>query len=196
MSGQSNIAAKMGRKFNLENDKETLRKVLKHMQELENAGFQFEAAEASFELLVRREIGRMKRFLDLDHYRVVVLKANSTEPLSEATVKITVNGQTAHRVAEGDGPVNALDGALKTALIAHYPAIANVHLTDYKVRVTNSREEAAAKVRVVMECRRKTTAGEWDTFGTIGVSGNIIDASWQALLDAYEFHLIHAEEGA
>ena len=196
VSGQSNIAAKMGRKFNLEGDRETLRKVLKHMQELENAGYQFEAAEASFELLVRREIGRLRKFFELDHYRVVVLKTNSTDPMAEATVKITVNGKSEHHVAEGDGPVNALDGALKRAMLPHYPAIANVHLTDYKVRVINSREETAAKVRVVIECRRKTEAGQWDTFGTIGVSSNIIDASWQALVDAYEFHLIHAEEGA
>ncbi len=93
LSGQSNIAAKAGRKFDIEQDKATLRRVLERVQDLENAGYQFEAAEASFELLLRKEIGRYKRFIDLDHYRVVVLKTHATEPVSEATVKLRVNGQ-------------------------------------------------------------------------------------------------------
>jgi 2-isopropylmalate synthase len=197
MSGASNIAAKAGRKFDLEHDKATLRKVLEQVQDLENAGYQFEAAEGSFELLVRKTIGRYRRFFDLDHYRVVVLKANGGEPVAEATVKLRVNGAAEHHVAEGDGPVNALDGALRKALLPHYPAMASIHLTDYKVRVINSRDETAAKVRVVIECRRSTgPSGPKELFGTIGVSGNIIDASWQALVDAYEYHLLHVLEAA
>jgi 2-isopropylmalate synthase len=97
-------------------------------------------------------------------------------------------------VAEGDGPVNALDGALRQALKNHLPAIHGVHLADYKVRVINSREETAAAVRVTIECRREKADGTKELFGTVGVSGNIIDASWQALVDAYEYHLIHVEE--
>ena len=124
------------------------------MQDLENQGYQFEAAEASFELLLRKEIGRYKRFFELDHYRVVVLKSESKETISEATVKLHAGGKTEHRVAEGDGPVAALDGALRLALRPHFPAIDQVHLTDYKVRVINSKEETAAKVRVVIECKR------------------------------------------
>jgi 2-isopropylmalate synthase len=196
LSGVSNIATKAGKKFNLENDKETLRKVLGRVQDLENQGYQFEAAEASFELLVRKEIGRYRPFLHLDHYRVVVLKQNGNFPVSEATVKVRVGDVAEHRVSEGDGPVNALDGALRQALKNHMPAIKDVHLVDYKVRVINSREETAAAVRVVIECRRHKADGS-DTseiFGTVGVSGNIIDASWQALVDAYEYHLMHVEE--
>src|SRR5690606_11019755 len=113
LSGVSNIATKAGRKFNIEQDKATLRKVLERVQDLENEGYQFEAAEASFELLLRKQIGRYRSFFDLDHYRVVVLKQNGGEPVSEATVKLKVNGHPEHRVAVGDGPVNALDGALR-----------------------------------------------------------------------------------
>jgi 2-isopropylmalate synthase len=122
-----------------------------------------------------------------------VLKSEGSEPIAEASVKLSVNGQSAHTVAEGDGPVNALDFALRKALLPHFPALKDVHLVDYKVRVINSKDETAAKVRVVVESRR-ASAGKYDHFGTIGVSGNIIDASWQALLDAYEYHLLHVEE--
>ena len=196
LSGASNIAAKAGKRFDIENDKETLRRVLNKVQDLENAGFQFEAAEASFELLLRKEIGRYKRFVDLEHYRVIVQRNETGEPISEATVKLHVDGHLEHRVAEGDGPVNALDGALRRALKPHYPAIEHVHLTDYKVRVINSKDETAARVRVVIECRRDKGDGTRDLFGTIGVSENVIDASWQALVDAYEYHLILTEEQA
>ncbi|HUB24746.1 MAG TPA: citramalate synthase [Tepidisphaeraceae bacterium] len=194
LSGSSNIAVKAGKKFNLEHDKALQRKVLEKVQHLENAGYQFEAAEASFELLVRKLLGRHQSFFDLEHYRVVVFKSNSGEPIAEATVKLRVNGVVEHHVAEGDGPVNALDGALRQALVPHYPAMNDVHLTDYKVRVINSRAETAAKVRVVIECRHSGSDGTHAAFGTIGVSGNIIDASWQALVDAYEYHLIHVSE--
>jgi 2-isopropylmalate synthase len=194
LSGATNIAVKAGRKFNIENDKATLRRVLEKVQDLENAGYHFEVAEGSFELLVRREIGQYRSFLELMHYRVEVLKQNGGDPVSEATVKLRVNGQDEHRVAEGDGPVNALDSALRRALKNHFPQIEQLHLTDYKVRVINSRDETAAKVRVVIECRRDRTDGARESFGTIGVSENIIDASWQALVDAYEYHLLHCGE--
>src|SRR5687767_9575391 len=190
LSGASNIAAKAGKKFDIESDKATLRRVLERVQDLEHAGYQFEAAEASFELLLRREIGRYRQFFKLDHYRVVILKLEATAAIAEATVKLHVNGQMEHTVAEGDGPVNALDAALRKALTPHYPAIAGVHQTDYKVRVINSRAETAASVRVIVECKRDRDDGgdTRDIFGTIGVNTNIIDASWQALVDAYEYH--------
>lgn len=193
LSGVSNIA-KAGKKFDIENDKETLRRVLNKVQDLEHLGYQFEVAEASFELLLRKEIGRYKRFFDLDHYRVSVLKTNGSDPVSEATIKLKVGQAVEHRVAEGDGPVNALDGALRQALKNHLPGIKNVHLVDYKVRVINSRDETAAAVRVIIECRRTKADGASEIFGTVGVSGNIIDASWQALVDAYDYHLLHVEE--
>jgi 2-isopropylmalate synthase len=194
LSGASNIAAKAGRKFQIENDKLVLRRVLEKVQNLENKGFHFEVAEASFELLVREEIGKRKKFFDLEGYRVSVVKKNGGEPVSEADVKLRVSEKTEHRIAEGDGPVNALDNALRASLQLHYPQIAQVHLTDYKVRVINSHDETAAIVRVVIESRRDRANGTKEIFGTIGVSGNIIDASWQALVDAYDYHLIHAAE--
>ncbi|HYO10268.1 MAG TPA: citramalate synthase [Tepidisphaeraceae bacterium] len=197
LSGVSNIAGKAGKKFELENDKETLKRVLERVKTLENEGYQFEAAEASFELLVRKEIGRYRKFFTLDHYRVITLKLGEEKPaIAEATVKVHVGEACEHRVAEGDGPVNALDAALRRALKPYYPAIAQVHLTDYKVRVINSKEETAASVRVIIECKRDKPDGTRDLFGTTGVNTNIIDASWQALVDAYEYHLLQAEESA
>ncbi len=196
LSGASNIAAKAGKKFNIEQDRATLRRVLEKVQELEHAGYQFEAAEASFELLLRKEIGRYKKFFDLEHYRVVVLKVDTKDPVAEATVKLVCKGVTEHTVAEGDGPVAALDIALHLATQApHFPADRwHVHLIDYKVRVINSKDETSAAVRVIIECRRIKRDGAKEIFGTIGVSGNVIDASWQALVDAYEYHLIHIDE--
>jgi 2-isopropylmalate synthase len=196
LSGVSNISTKLGKKFNLENDKATLRTLLEKVQDLENAGYQFEAAEASFELLVRKQINRYRRFFQLEHYRAIVLKIDSSAPVSEATVKLKVGDVVEHRVAEGDGPVAALDGALRKSLKNHYPRIDDVHLFDYKVRVINSKDETSAAVRVVIECRRTGADGTKEIFGTIGVSENVIDASWQALVDAYEYHLIHVEEDA
>jgi 2-isopropylmalate synthase len=196
LSGASNIAAKAGKQFDIEHDKATLRRVLEKVQELENAGYQFEAAEASFELLLRKEIGRYRKFFDLEHYRVVVLRVDNKAPVAEATVKLHVDGKAEHTVAEGDGPVAALDLALRRALMPHLPAIADVHLTDYKVRVINSKDETSANVRVIIECKRLKRDGTKEVFGTIGVSGNVIDASWQALVEAYEYHLIHIEERA
>lgn len=194
LSGASNIAAKAGRKFDIEHDKVALRKVLACVQDMENAGYQFEAAEASFELLVRRQIGRYQPFLRLDHYRLVILKVDGNTPIAEATIKLHVNDILEHHVAEGDGPVAALDAALKKALLPHYAQISNVHLIDYKVRVINSRYETAAAVRVVIEFRRDLADGRHEFFGTIGVSPNVIDASWQAIVDAYEYHLHHVAE--
>ncbi|HEX4055286.1 MAG TPA: citramalate synthase [Tepidisphaeraceae bacterium] len=194
LSGASNISAKIGRKFDIERDKALQRRLLEKVQNLENAGYHFEAAEASFELLVRKEIGRYKKFFELDHYRVTINKHHGDEPISEATVKLRVDGRMEHHVSEGDGPVNALDSALRTSLHGHYPQIGTVHLTDYKVRVINSHDETAAQVRVTVECRRERADGTKEIFGTIGVSSNIIDASWQALVDAYECHLIHCQE--
>jgi 2-isopropylmalate synthase len=195
LSGASNIAATAGRKFGLENDKATLRRVLDKVCDLENRGWAFEVAEASFELLVRKEIGRYQSFFDLDHYRVEILRQGATDPVSEATVKLRAAGQLRHEVAEGDGPVAALDAALRKALLTSYPALARLHLMDYKVRVVSAASpdgahaETSAAVRVVAEFRRETNGAE-AFFGTVGVSGNIIDATYLALKDAYDHHLL------
>ena len=191
LSGASNIAEKVGAKFGGV-DRDTLRRVLNRVQELEHQGFVFEAAEASFELLLRRELGgeRRRDYFELDHYRCVILRNAGSDPVAEATVKVRLGAEVRHEVAEGRGPVDALDAALRKALRDRHPAIGGLHLMDYKVRVVNSDAATAARVRVVIEFRRE--GGE--TFGTVGVDENIIDASWEALVDGYEYHLLHHDE--
>jgi len=188
LSGRGTILAKVsGTVF--ETDKALQQKVLKEVQRLEHLGYQFEACEASFALLVRRVAGRARPFFELEHYSVAIKKDDAREPTTEATVKLRVRGEWQHTVAEGDGPVNALDGALRKALLAAYPNLAEMSLVDYKVRVINSGAGTAAKVRVVIESR--DDLGHW---GTVGVSENIIDASWQALVDSIEYKLTKDEE--
>ncbi len=188
LSGTSNLLAK-SEKLALLNDKALVRKILKEVQDLENQGYQFETADASFDLIVRRFINRYHQFFELDHYRTVILKTNNTPAVSEATVKLRVNGKIEHRVAEGDGPVNALDAAMRKALEPHYPAVKEMQLVDYKVRVVNTKAATAAKVRVIIE-----SADHNHHWGTIGVSENIIDASWKALVDSIEYKLLLSEE--
>ena len=120
--------------------------------------------------------------------------ASARAAVAEATVKANVMGAVEHRVAEGHGPVDALDAALRKALREHYPAIDELHLADYKVRVVNSAAATAARVRVVIEFRRERPDGTSEYFGTVGVDENVINASWEALIDGYEYHLLHAEE--
>ena len=196
MSGASNIAEKVGAKFDGAEDRDLQRRVLTRVQDLENDGYVFESAEASFELLFRSEVGRRKDFFALDHYRCVILRQEGEKAVSEATVKARVGETTEHRVAEGDGPVDALDAALRKTLKDHYPHVADLGVTDYKVRVVNSAAATAAKVRVVIEFRRPRPDGTGEYFGTVGVDENVINASWEALIDGYEYHLLHAQEEA
>ncbi|MFN4243033.1 MAG: citramalate synthase [Tepidisphaerales bacterium] len=200
LSGASNIAATAGKKYGLENDKALLRQVLSRVCELENQGWAFEVAEASFDLLVRRLLGRYTPTFDLLHYRVEVIKQGDGEPVSEATVKLSVGSAVRHEVAEGDGPVAALDAALRKALLPSYPELKDLHLMDYKVRVVptysgdgsvdESKSETSSVVRVVAEFRREGGEAGDGYFGTVGVSANIVDASFLALRDAYDFHLL------
>jgi len=190
LSGRGSILAKVaGTPF--ETDAALQKKVLKEVQRLENQGYHFEAAEASFALLVRRLAGLARPFFDLDHYSVAIKKDNAKTPVTEATVKLRVGEQWHHTVAEGDGPVNALDAALRKALTAAYPTLREMSLTDYKVRVINSGAGTAARVRVVIESRD----GE-EHWGTVGVSENIIDASWQALIESIAYKLTKDMEKA
>ncbi|MEO0965273.1 MAG: citramalate synthase [Planctomycetota bacterium] len=192
LAGVSNVAETIGKKFDIEHDKDLQRKVLNRVQDLENEGYQFEAARASFELLLRDALGQAPTFWTLDHYRCVILKQDDQPSTTEATVKLAVDGADEHRVAEGDGPVNALDGALRKALANRYPVINDVHLIDYKVRVVNPTAESAAKVRVIATFKVADDAlaeKTGNTFGTIGVNENIVDASWQALTDAFRYVL-------
>lgn len=193
LSGASNIAATIGRKFDIAENKSVQRQVLQRVQDLEHQGYQFEAAGASFELLLHEIMGTRPNFWDLDHYRCVILKRDGEMPSTEATVKLRVDGQIEHQVADGDGPVNALDSALRKCLRGHYPQINNVHLRDYKVRVVNPTAESAAKVRVVAEFAvMKDNGVQGGYFATVGVNENIVDASWQALADALVYHLIES----
>ncbi|HUO07216.1 MAG TPA: citramalate synthase [Phycisphaerae bacterium] len=189
LSGVSNIAAKAGKKFNIEGDRAAQKRILDEVTRLEAEGYQFEAAEASFELIVRKQIGKYRTFFELDHYRVAVNRSGSAAPVTKTTLTLLLNGHEFNASAEGDGPVNALDNALRVALIPHYPSLEALRLVDYKVRVVNSSEATAAKVRVVIEFRSPR-----GLFGTVGVSENVIDASWQALVDGIEYQLLHDEE--
>jgi len=192
LSGVSNVSALLGEKFNIRDDKEIQRKVLQRVQDLENAGYQFEAANASFELLVRKQINQRGNFWELDHYRSVILKTDAGAPTSEATVKLKVGDVMEHHVAEGDGPINALDAALRKCLLPHYPQLERVHLRDFKVRVVNAADETAAKVRVIIDFAVVDPDAADEYFSTIGVSENIVEASWHALIDAFEYHLLNA----
>ncbi len=166
------------------NDPKT-KKILSLIQNLENKGFHYEAAEASFELLVRKALKKCKKFFDLEGFRVVIEKKTNKKISSEAIIKLKVKGVKEHTAAEGDGPVNALDNALRKALREFYPTLSKMHLSDFKVRVLDEKSGTAAKVRVLIQSQ-----DEKDTWSTIGVSENIIEASWQALIDSVEYKLL------
>jgi 2-isopropylmalate synthase len=185
LSGRSNIQAMVTRP-DVRNDRALLDKVLAEICRLENEGWQFEAAGASFDLLVDRCAGTFRPAFEKRAYNVAVESrvAGSDEVRTEATVKLSVAGEVRHEVAEGDGPVNALDAALRKALAAVYPVLDRMHLLDYKVRVINAQEGTAAKVRVSIE----STDGE-SVWGTVGVSENVIEASWLALADSFHYFL-------
>jgi len=184
LSGRSNIAALVSRP-DVRDDRKLLDTVLAEVCRLENEGWQFEAAGASFDLLVDRCAGTFRPAFEKLSYNVAVESRDGAaggvaEVTTEATVKLVVDGVQRHEVAEGDGPVNALDAALRKALAASYPAVERMHLLDYKVRVINAQEGTAAKVRVSIE----STDGE-HVWGTVGVSENVIEASWLALADSF-----------
>lgn len=189
LSGVSNIAATMPEKFNLADDKDAQLAILKALVELENQGYQFEAAEASFEVLIRKTLGGhwYRKLWDLDHYRCVIFKQDMGGPDTEAIVKLSMDGQVYHMVAGGDGPVDSLYTAIRAALRSKYPQVDDLHLVDYKVRVINTAAETAAKVRVVIDWNDATGSGY---VGSVGVSENIINASWLALVDAVEYKLL------
>jgi 2-isopropylmalate synthase len=191
LSGRSNIIA-LATKMNLQDDKQLMDRVLKQVVELENRGYQFEAAGASFDLLIQRAAGTYAPHFELVQYHTSVVsrgpRSRESGPVTEAKVKILVNDKLRHEVAEGDGPVNALDAALRKALNGHFPSLNEMHLVDYKVRVINSDAATAASVRVIIESR-----DEQDSWGTVGVHENVIEASWQALVDSIEYKLCKDE---
>jgi len=161
------------------------KKILKLVQDLEHKGYHFEAAEASFELLMKKAMKKFGKFFELEGFRVVIEKQSNKKITSEAIIKLKVKGVKEHTAAEGDGPVNALDNALRKALKDFYPALSKMHLSDFKVRVLEEQAGTAAKVRVLVQSQDDS-----DTWNTIGVSENIIEASWQALVDSVEYKLM------
>lgn len=183
LSGRSNIMA-LTAKHNLQENRPLMDRVLARVVQLENDGYQFESAMASFDLLVRRCAGIFQPHFERIKYHVEVETDLDGNLTTEATVKLNVKGTVRHEVAEGDGPVNALDAAVRKALLPTYPNLADMRLVDYKVRVVNSEAGTAARIRVFIESR-----DGHDVWGTIGVSENIIEASWMALADAIEYKL-------
>lgn len=184
MAGRTNIVLKaqeLG--FKLANDTPELKAIVNKVKELEHGGYEFEAADASLALLIRKILKHQDPPFFVDAYHVS-MRRDGTASICEATIKVRVGNQSAHTVAEGDGPVNALDSALRTALVRFYPQLADVRLTDYKVRILDSTTGTAANTRVLIE----STDGK-EEWGTVGVSENIIEASLQALADSMEYRL-------
>lgn len=185
-SGQSSIlqkAEEMG--HDLTSNSEELKEIVNRLKELEHLGYQFEDADGSFEVLIHKTTGNFQEFFELKNARVVIFKYEEGHLHSEAVLMMTVNGQVQHTVAEGHGPVDALDKALRKALEPFYPSLKDIRLRDYKVRVLDSKEGTEAKVRVSIESDDGTM--KW---GTVGVSENIIEASWQALVDRITYKLM------
>jgi len=187
LSGTSNILWK-AKEFGIDLDHETpdSRRILDRLKELEDQGFLFEGAEASFELLMERALGRHKAWFQLEAYRVIVEEQTGDDaaPVAEATVRVRVKGMLEHTAASGNGPVNALDHALRKALEEFYPSLKTMKLLDYKVRILDETAGTAAKTRVLI-----TSGDGEETWGTVGVAENIIEASWQALVDSIEYKL-------
>jgi len=175
----------------IEKDSPQAREIMAHLKEMEHAGYQFDGAEASFELLVRKSVGLYQPRFDLEGFRVIVEKDRGGDLRTEATIKLRVDGEQEHTAAEGDGPVHALDNALRKALERFYPKLSGIRLTDFKVRIVDSEEATAAKVRVMVESRSGS-----QTWTTVGVHTNIIEASWQALVDGVEFGLLQLDKSA
>jgi 2-isopropylmalate synthase len=184
LAGRSNIVLKaqeLG--FKLSNDTPELKSILACVKQLEHEGFEFEAAEASLALLIRKTLKHGEAPFKVGAYHVS-MRRDGAASICEATIKVRVGEKRAHTVAEGDGPVNALDSALRSALIRFFPQLEKVQLTDYKVRIMDSATGTASKTRVLIE-----TSNGKEEWGTVGVSENIIEASLQALVDSMEYAL-------
>ncbi len=185
LAGRSNIVLKaqeLG--FKVNNDTPELRTILTRIKELEHKGFEFEAAEGSLALLIRKLLKHKEAPFTVEAYHVS-MRRESGGSICEATIKVRVDGELAHTVAEGDGPVNALDSALRAALVNFYPHLKKVTLTDYKVRILDTETGTGAKTRVLIE----STDGK-DEWGTVGCDASIIEASLQALTDSMEYALL------
>jgi len=187
LSGKTSIILRAKElELDLSKDDPKTKKILKMLQNLENQGYYFEAADASFELLMKKALKKYKSVFSLEGFKVIIEKREDGALISEAAIKVRVNRKEKHTVSEeGDGPVNALDNALRKALTEFYPTLSKMHLSDFKVRVLDEKAGTAAKVRVLIQSQ-----DEKSSWGTVGVSENIIEASWQALVDSVQYKLL------
>ena len=187
LSGKSNVlykAEELGLK--LDDKSPAAQKVVEELKDLEHYGYYFEDAEASFELLVKKHTGEVTSLFELERFQINIHKdSHESEARSEALIKVRVGEETEITAAEGNGPVNAMDKALRKALERFYPKLKEIHLTDYKVRVLDSQNATAAKVRVLIETKNGDSS--WNT---VGVSSDVVDASWKALVDSITYHLL------
>ena len=189
MAGRANIQIK-GEELGFDlSDRELAARITDRVKDAEAAGYTYEAADASFELLLRRELGQLPEYFTVHSWRVFTQSTHGQETDTECTVRLTAKGQSQRVVGEGNGPVNALDHAVRNALLPAYPAVERFELIDYKVRILDQGHGTDATVRVLIE----TTDG-LSAWTTVGVGQNIIEASWEALCDAYLFGLIHADD--
>ncbi len=189
MAGRANIQIK-GEELGFDlSDRELAARITDRVKDAEAAGYTYEAADASFELLLRRELGQLPEYFTVHSWRVFTQSTYGQETDTECTVRLTAKGQSQRVVGEGNGPVNALDHAIRKALLHAYPPVARFELIDYKVRILDQGHGTDATVRVLIE----TTDG-LSAWTTVGVGQNIIEASWEALCEAYLFGLIHAED--
>ncbi len=186
VAGRSTLISKIQKVTpSLSKDSPETEQIINRLKQLEHEGYQFEGAESTFELVIRKQLGKYKSFFELENFKIIGEQPHVDGASSSAVIKVTVDGKTEITAAEGDGPVNALDKALRKALEIFYPELSEVHLTDYKVRVLDSKTATASKVRVLIE----STDGKHH-WTTVGVSTDIIEASWIALVDSIEFKLI------
>ncbi|HZG13800.1 MAG TPA: citramalate synthase [Candidatus Bathyarchaeia archaeon] len=185
LAGQSNLFAKVDElQLPFDRTSADAKAVMKEIKEREFHGYQYEGAEASLSLMLLEAGGKLRELFTLDSFKILMEKTVGKQIVSEAMVKLRINGQRMHTAAEGNGPVNALDNALRKALESHFPSLKEMHLTDYKVRVLDESEATAAKVRVLIE-----SAKNGEKWSTVGVSTNVIEASWEALVDSIRYLL-------
>ena len=192
LAGGSNLKAKLSNRYPELEEGNAVKNILNDIQDKEHSGYSFENADGSFDLIVRRHIGKYNPAFDPIYYRIYSPsneQHSDSDGLIEASVKIGIDNQVQLCAAEGIGPVDALNRALQKTLIDKYPVIKDLHLTDFSVKVVNSTEETAAKVRVYLE-----HSFQGEMFGTIGVNVDLIKASWNALIEAYQYALMQHSE--
>ena len=187
MAGRATLDLK-AKEIGIDLDGPALTDVMDELKRLEHEGYHFEAADGSLELLMRRAAGWRQEYFSLESYRVIVSESNEVRHDTEAIVKLLVDGERIGRIGEGNGPVNALDSAVREAIGSRYPQLARIHLTDFKVRVLDTAKGTGAVTRVLID----STNGK-RTWSTIGVSENIIQAAWQALEDSIVYGLLHTD---